>query len=50
MQVNSNGGQSASAWWEWYPEAAFSIDGLRVKPGEWIQVDITASSPTNAIV
>ncbi|KAL1843845.1 hypothetical protein VTJ49DRAFT_7196 [Mycothermus thermophilus] len=48
--VNSNGGQSAYAWWEWYPEAAFSIDSLRVKPGEWLSVDITASSPTSGII
>ncbi|KAK0630264.1 peptidase A4 family-domain-containing protein [Bombardia bombarda] len=43
--VNSNGGQSAWAWWEWYPEAAYSISGLPVKPGDWMSVNITASSP-----
>ncbi|KAK3936111.1 peptidase A4 family-domain-containing protein [Diplogelasinospora grovesii] len=44
--INSNGGQSASAWWEWFPEVAYSIDGLTVKPGDWISVNITASSLT----
>ncbi|KAK3694468.1 peptidase A4 family-domain-containing protein [Podospora appendiculata] len=44
--VNSNGGQSASAWWEWYPEASYTIKGLPVKPGEWVSVNVTASSTT----
>ncbi|KAL2271368.1 hypothetical protein VTJ83DRAFT_739 [Remersonia thermophila] len=48
--VNSNGGQSAYAWWEWYPEVAYSFDNLRVKPGEWLYVEITASSPTDGKV
>jgi len=47
-QVNSNGGQSASAWWEWYPEGAYTIEGLRVKPGEWISVNLTATSSSSA--
>ncbi|KAK4240409.1 protease [Achaetomium macrosporum] len=46
--VNSNGGQSASAWWEWYPEAAYTIEGLKVKPGDWISVNIATTSATNA--
>ncbi|KAL2262490.1 hypothetical protein VTK26DRAFT_1171 [Humicola hyalothermophila] len=46
--VNSNGGQSASAWWEWYPNSAFTIEGLRVRPGEWIGVNITAIDATTA--
>ncbi len=49
-QVNSNGGQSASAWWEWYPEAAFNIDGLKVKPGDWMSVNITATSASSGTV
>ncbi|EAQ93037.1 hypothetical protein CHGG_01272 [Chaetomium globosum CBS 148.51] len=48
--VNSNGGQSASAWWEWYPEAAYSIDGLKVKPGDWVSVNITARDETSGTV
>ncbi|KAK4149301.1 protease [Chaetomidium leptoderma] len=48
--VNSNGGQSASAWWEWYPEAAFNINGLKVKPGDWVSVNITARSASSGIV
>ncbi|KAK3899262.1 peptidase A4 family-domain-containing protein [Staphylotrichum tortipilum] len=48
--VNSNGGQSASAWWEWYPEAAFTIDGLKVKPGDWMSVNITATSASSGTV
>ncbi|KAK3300628.1 protease [Chaetomium fimeti] len=48
--VNSNGGQSSSAWWEWYPEAAFNIDGLKVKPGDWVSVNITARDETSGIV
>ncbi|KAK3393297.1 peptidase A4 family-domain-containing protein [Podospora didyma] len=46
--VNSNGGQSASAWWEWYPEAAYTINNLPVKPGDWLSVNITATTPTTA--
>ncbi|KAL2143144.1 hypothetical protein VTI28DRAFT_291 [Corynascus sepedonium] len=48
--VNSNGGQSASAWWEWYPEASFTIDGLKVKAGDWISVNITAKSESSAVL
>ncbi|KAK3989950.1 peptidase A4 family-domain-containing protein [Cladorrhinum sp. PSN332] len=39
--VNSNGGQSASAWWEWYPEVSYAIKGLTVRPGDWMAVNIT---------
>ncbi|KAK0730171.1 peptidase A4 family-domain-containing protein [Lasiosphaeris hirsuta] len=48
--VNTNGGQSASAWWQWYPEASYSIKGLPVKPGEWMTVNITATSATSGKV
>ncbi|KAL2137303.1 hypothetical protein VTI74DRAFT_5034 [Chaetomium olivicolor] len=48
--VNSNGGQSASAWWEWYPEAAFAIDGLRVKPGDWMSVNITTKGASSGTI
>ncbi|KAH6619355.1 protease [Chaetomium sp. MPI-SDFR-AT-0129] len=48
--VNSDGGQSASAWWEWYPEASFTIDGLKVKPGDWMAVNITTKSTTAATI
>ncbi|KAK4098765.1 concanavalin A-like lectin/glucanase [Parathielavia hyrcaniae] len=48
--VNSNGGQSVSAWWEWYPESAFSIEGLRVKPGDWMSVNITTRDASSATV
>jgi len=48
LKLNSNGGQSASAWWEWYPEAAYSIKNLPVKAGDWMSVNITLSSPTSA--
>ncbi|KAK3382622.1 peptidase A4 family-domain-containing protein [Lasiosphaeria ovina] len=48
--VNSNGGQSASAWWEWYPDSAYTINGLPVKAGDWISVNITTSSPTSGKV
>lgn len=44
--VNSNGGQSASAWWQWYPDASYSIKGLPVKAGDWIAVNITAVTAT----
>lgn len=46
-QVNSDGGQSASAWWEWYPEAAYTIEGLEVKPGDWMSVNISATDATS---
>ncbi|KAK4672698.1 hypothetical protein QC763_105370 [Podospora pseudopauciseta] len=45
--VNSNGGQSASAWWEWYPGAAYTIANLPVKPGDWMSVNITAHDATS---
>ncbi|GAB1310643.1 Peptidase A4 family-domain-containing protein [Madurella fahalii] len=48
--VNSNGGQSASAWWEWYPEAAFNIDGLQVRPGDWMTVNITATDARSGTI
>ncbi|KAK3329944.1 peptidase A4 family-domain-containing protein [Apodospora peruviana] len=48
--INSNGGQSASAWWEWFPDAAFKISGLTIKPGDWMSVNITTSSLTTAKV
>jgi hypothetical protein len=44
--VNSNGGQSASAWWQWYPESSFTIKGFPVKPGDWVTVNVTAVSAT----
>ena len=45
-QLNSNGGQSASAWFEWYPEASYTIPSstLRVTAGDWLEVNVTASS------
>ncbi|KAK4167174.1 peptidase A4 family-domain-containing protein [Cladorrhinum sp. PSN259] len=48
--VNSNGGQSASAWWEWYPEASYAIKGLTVKPGDWMSVNITIKNERTATV
>ncbi|KAK4129125.1 concanavalin A-like lectin/glucanase [Parathielavia appendiculata] len=48
--VNSNGGQSASAWWEWYPETAFNIEGLRVRPGDWMSVNITTRDASSGTV
>lgn len=48
--VNSNGGQSASAWWEWFPEATYTIKGLPVKPGDWMSVNITVKDETHAKV
>ncbi|KAJ9151636.1 Protease [Coniochaeta hoffmannii] len=44
--LNSNGGQSASAWFEWYPEASYTIPSstLRVTAGDWLEVNVTASS------
>ena len=50
VQVNSNGGQSASAWWEWFPEASYSIKGLTVKPGDWMSVNITIKDERTARV
>ncbi|KAL1878103.1 hypothetical protein VTK73DRAFT_8064 [Phialemonium thermophilum] len=46
--LNSNDGQSASAWWEWSPRSSYSISGFPVKPGDWVGVNITVSSPTSA--
>ncbi|KAK4231085.1 peptidase A4 family-domain-containing protein [Podospora fimiseda] len=48
--VNSNGGQSTSAWWEWYPEASYTISGLTVKPGDWMSVNITIQDERTARV
>ncbi|KAL2180588.1 protease [Thermothelomyces heterothallicus CBS 202.75] len=48
--VNSDGGQSASAWWEWYPEASYTISGLKVKAGEWMSVNITTKDASSAIL
>jgi hypothetical protein len=47
-QLNSNGGQSASAWFEWVPLASYGISGFPVKAGDWIDVNITATDPNNA--
>jgi hypothetical protein len=44
--VNANGGQSAHAWWQWYPEASFQIKGVPVKPGDWMSVNVTAINAT----
>jgi hypothetical protein len=46
--VNSNGGQSANAWWQWYPDSSYSISGFQVKAGDWISVNITTTSATDA--
>ncbi|AEO70613.1 uncharacterized protein THITE_2122241 [Thermothielavioides terrestris NRRL 8126] len=48
--VNSNGGQSISAWWEWYPDNSYTIDGLKVEPGDWMWINITTTSESSAIL
>ncbi|KAH8905739.1 putative aspergillopepsin protein [Coniochaeta sp. PMI_546] len=48
--LNSNGQQSASAWWEWVPNASYSISGFPVKAGEWLTVNVTATSATNGLI
>jgi len=44
--LNSNGQQSAWAWWQWFPEASFQIKGIPVKPGDWMSVNVTATTAT----
>lgn len=44
--LNSNGQQSSWAWWQWFPEASFQIKGIPVKPGDWMSVNVTATTPT----
>jgi len=44
--VNSNGGQSAHAWWQWYPDASYQIRGIPIKAGDWVSVNVTAVSET----
>lgn len=46
LQVNANGGQSAWAWWQWFPEASYQIKGIPVKPGDWMSVNVTATTLT----
>lgn len=48
--LNSNGQQSASAWFEWAPRASYSISGFPVHVGDWLFVNITATSATSGIV
>jgi len=49
-QINANGGQSASAWWQWFPEASYKINGIPVRPGDWMSVNVTAISATSGKV
>lgn len=52
LQVNSNGGQSSWAWWQWFPEASYEIStkSLPIKAGDWISVNVTAQSDTEGLL
>ncbi|KAK4187048.1 concanavalin A-like lectin/glucanase domain-containing protein [Podospora australis] len=34
------------AWWQWVPEAAFTISTMPVNPGDWFEVTINTTSTT----
>ncbi|KAB5549536.1 concanavalin A-like lectin/glucanase domain-containing protein [Coniochaeta sp. 2T2.1] len=46
--LNSNGGQSASAWFEWVPNASYTIPKFPVKAGDWLMVNVTALTKNSA--
>lgn len=47
---NSTGIVRNEAWWQWVPEAAYTIASMPVDPDDWFEVTINTTSATTAEV
>ncbi|KAF9242308.1 peptidase A4 family-domain-containing protein [Melanogaster broomeanus] len=47
MTTISNGAVSYDAWYEWYPDYAYSFSGISLVAGDIIKLTVTASSTTS---
>ncbi|KAG9316240.1 peptidase A4 family-domain-containing protein [Chiua virens] len=47
--VDSNGGASYDAWYEWYPDYAYDFSGIDISAGDVIKTTVTAYSTTSGV-
>ncbi|KAG9316264.1 peptidase A4 family-domain-containing protein [Chiua virens] len=47
--VDSNGGASYDAWYEWYPDYAYDFSAIDISAGDVIKTTVTAYSTTSGV-
>lgn len=49
-EISSTSVQTSNLWFEWIPDAAYTISSLPASPGDYIHVNVTATSSSQATI